>query len=301
MPSSRASRVDVVKAIRLAGYPLEQRVAQVLENASFTPMPSWTWWDERREVERELDVAGERMLMSADLAVAVHVLAECKRFSNGIVMFESDLSDTPLLIGELLGEAHYWGQPAAVESDTGPGFGIGFPSVDVFRWFDAGWPMGEAVAYQYGVMQFRKNLPKDYHPWTLDNEEAHASIDGLCRALLSYREEFGVVAPGVTIPYLNFAALVVVVEGPLYVHRSPRPGKRASTRRVQRATYFRRGFTSKGERVAFRVDFIQESGFRKFVEGLRDTTASMLSTAEKLKARLERSVEAFGHTRVRST
>lgn len=290
--ASRPAKRDVLAAIKQAGYPLEQRVAEVADSYGFLPTSSWTWRD--GENERELDVVGELIVPSVILNLSVHVLIECKRFINGVVFFESrhtSAKEASHYFADNVGKVHFWGQPESVLSKSSPG--IGYPTPQHFGWSTKRWPPAGAAAYQYAVLQHnKKHSDKGYNPWVLDQEESHGSINGLCRGLLSYRKEVGLVAPGVKHPFMNFAVLLVVVEGPLHVYRAPGPGKRAGLRRADHVTYFRQGFEAQS-RVVYRIDFVQERALGRFLAELAETAEAMATDAEGIAGRLTKSVSVF--------
>lgn len=294
-----ATKKDIVAAIKKAGYPLEQRVAVALDTAGFAPIVSWVWRDERRgdargPVDRELDLAASAEFSMDDprAALRLHILIECKRFSDGMVVFEAAETDNPA-DASLSFDNHFWGQPriffASPERVGGP------TPLGLFRWMSERWAPTAVEAYQYGVARRVKDAK---HEWVIDHGDAHESVDGLARALHAYRGDFGQVVAGNPDPYLNFAALTVVVEGPIYAHRVRSSASvRSGTRLVDHASYYRRVLHPDGYRSAVRIDFVRERALPKYVESLAAAGRAMAAKGSAVAAALRDSVERSGNTR----
>ncbi|MFO0714278.1 MAG: hypothetical protein U0353_30840 [Sandaracinus sp.] len=265
-----AGKKDIVAAIKRAGYPMEQRVAVILDRVGFAPIVSWVWRDERRNdvrgpIDRELDLAASAEFgSSGGVYLNLHLLIECKRFSDGMVVFEAadtaTSADAPLFFDD-----HYWGQPRIVFASperTGGGSPLG-----TFGWMSEHWPAAAVEAYQYGVA----HRIKDKNEWMIDHAEAHDSVEGLARALHVYRGGLQEQIITGNLTPVNFAALAVVVEGPIYAHRVavPQPNAPApvssSTPRTTAAC------CADGRRTAVRIDFVRERALAKYVEAIAAT------------------------------
>lgn len=285
----RPTEADVRKAIQFAGYPLEQRVALLADHVGFAVMPNWTYWDRRKDTERELDLAASSRFTADGHHVEIHVLSECKTASNGLVVFESREA-LHRYSRDVIKDAHFWGQPAWIGKSAS--MDVGYSPVSEFGWGSSRWAPADVTAYQYGAVTYNKNS-HGHHPWKVENADLHASIDGLCRALLEYREEHGQVVEGSTDVFLNLAAMLLVTEGPIYAS-SPVP--RPEIRVVPRATYYRRGFTNDRERVVFRIDFVNEKALLGVLDEIHSAgfaIASRLGRVETISA----SVRKFGNTK----
>ncbi len=282
------SRSDVLKTIRNSGYPLELSVALEAERNGFSSIPTWTWLDRESGQVREVDVVGERWMVSDtnDVNVQLHVLIECKAFRAGIVLFEFGSPDNEYYDLALLdvGDSHVWGMPTTIWTTRESGLKSGSPLASDIGWGRQVWAPASSICSQLGVIQ---GDPASKKPWEFKQTPAFEQVDTLIRSFTPYQERIG-VAIDATQAFISMGALLLVVEGPIRAYRPKRGERRATLRRVKWATVIRRMPKTGGTSVA-RVDVVHH---RHLSEYLRAFVADGHTVAQKLGANRDKILDS---------
>ncbi|MBI5536582.1 MAG: hypothetical protein HY898_27930 [Deltaproteobacteria bacterium] len=281
------TRTDIERAIEQCGYPLEQAVVLAAERAKFHVMPNWMWRDNQDGKQREIDVVCIAGRYEVDATAVVHVLVECKTFRAGLVLFEHPNANAYDSHYADLSSWHFWGQPHALVHEP-PSIG-GTPTGAWAGWTQRRWKRAPVWGTQYEVVQ-----GKPPH-WTLSQEGAHESVESLRRCFLAYQRDEQIAEDSARV-YMNFGALVVAVDGPLYASGARSMRRRPRLKSVRCATFVRHAFIGHYP-ASLRVDFVQAKFVPRYLVQLRKEIDEITSEAVAQKDLLRESVKKFGSSR----
>jgi hypothetical protein len=89
--SSDPAEADILSALKLSGYLMEQEVASTLEALGYHVFTSWAFEDSDEGKSREMDVRAIRRVAHNEakkLSAFVEILVECKNSANPVVFIE---------------------------------------------------------------------------------------------------------------------------------------------------------------------------------------------------------------------
>ncbi len=293
-PWQPPTKEEVRKAIESSGYPLEMKVAVGFEEAGFGCTPSWTFFDARANKPQELDAVAEGHFSEKGLTVRLHFVVECKRWRCGMVLFDFGAREEDVDVEFDLPDymwSHFWGQPSDIldESVKSQRAHLGYPTPIAVRWGSERWPPAPDFCTQVALV---KESTKNNQRIIVDQTEAHDTLDKLAQGLLLHRRRFGRVADSYKKPYLNFGVPLLVVDGPIYIHRSRGRGRRSSFTRVRHASLLRRS-ADPHEQRSVRIDVINVKLLRAYLDRLAADARSAADALASDLAHVQKSVEFF--------
>ncbi len=261
------TRDEVLNAIVDSGYPLEVRVSRLLDENSYTVTPGWNYYDQDSGKSKEIDLVGQ-MELGAAVVTTVHLLISCKMKKSGLVVFESA---PPVLADGMDPEDLYvFGRPKWIYRSRDHN-GAGHRTGDVLGWTTEAWAPAAVTANQFAAIR-QQGQTKEVR-WIADHGDLYQrGILPLFAGLQVYRQRHGQSAEGVA--YLNFAALLLIVDGPLW---SFRVGKgHSSPRRVKTESYYRH-YADVRTPATYRVDFVQSRHLPAYLAQLNTSQKALVA------------------------